>query len=240
PIFPATGPQGSWMVWQWKPFLWQAGGVAIDAEKTRLTFNSEAGVAALSLWKDLYTSLRLDVFTNDFDVAFASKHLAMAMDGPWNLPRYNKILKGMDWGFAPLPAGPNKRATIVGGEYLAIFKQSKYPQESWNFIKWLVSPEIQAFWAMKSGYLPIRRAVSKVPEFQAYLKAHPNFKVFVDEMEYGQAERPIDFAQLEIQRYIAEALERATVGQQDVKTVLDESAAKSQKAMEDKQRAMNE
>ena len=114
PIYPAAGPQGSWMVWQWKPYLWQAGGFAVDEKQTKLIYDSEAGVAALSLWKDVFTSLKLNVFTTDFDVAFASKHLAMAMDGPWNLPRYRKILKDIDWGFAPLPAGPQKSATIVG------------------------------------------------------------------------------------------------------------------------------
>jgi ABC-type glycerol-3-phosphate transport system substrate-binding protein len=240
PIFPAAGPQGSWMVWQWKPYLWQAGGFAIDENQTKLIYDSEAGIAALSLWKELFTSLKLNVFTTDFDVAFASKHLAMAMDGPWNLPRYRKILKDIDWGFAPLPAGPQKSATIVGGEYLAIFKQTKYPNEAWEFIKWMIDPEIQAFWAMNSGYLPIRRAVLNVPEFQTYLKDHPNFKVFVEQMEYGQAERPIDYAQIQIQRHIAEAIENATVGQMDVKQALEESAAKSQKAMDAKMKAINE
>jgi multiple sugar transport system substrate-binding protein len=240
PIFPAAGPQGSWMVWQWKPYLWQAGGYAIDENQTKLIFNSEAGIAALTLWKELYTDLNLNVFTTDFDVAFASKHLAMAMDGPWNLPRYQKILKDIDWGFAPLPAGPKRQATIVGGEYLAIFKQTKYPDEAWEFIKWMIKPDIQAFWAMQSGYLPIRRAVLAVPEFQAYLKDHPNFKVFVEQMEYGQAERPIDYAQIQIQRYIAEAIENATVGNMDVKKALEESAAESQKAMDAKMKAINE
>jgi ABC-type glycerol-3-phosphate transport system substrate-binding protein len=232
PIYPAAGPQSSWMVWQWKPYIWQAGGYIIDENQTKILYNSDAGIAALSLWKQLYNDLRLDVFTTDFDVAFASKHLAMAMDGPWNLPRYRKILKNIDWAFAPLPAGRAKKATIVGGEYLAIFKQTKHPKEAWQFIKWMIQPEIQAFWAMKSGYLPIRKAVLKVPEFQAYLKSHPNFRVFVEQMDYGQAERPIDYGNIEIQRHSADAIEKSTVGNQEVRQSLEESAKKSQETME--------
>lgn len=232
PIFPAGGPQGSWMVWQWKPFVWQAGGYVIDTEQTKILYNDQASVQALSLWKKIYHDLQLSVFTTDFDVAFASKHLAMAMDGPWNLPRYEKILKNLDWGFAPLPAGPVKQATVVGGEYLAIFKQSKHPDLAWNFIKWIIQPEVQAFWSKKSGYLPIRRAVTKVPEFQTYLQEHANFKVFVDQLEFAQAERPIDFGGIEVNRHIAEAIEKATVGQMDVKQALDESVAKSQKLID--------
>ncbi len=48
---------------------------------------------------------------------------------------YEELLKDIDWAFAPLPAGPAKKATVVGGEYLAIFKQSKFPKEAWKFIK---------------------------------------------------------------------------------------------------------
>lgn len=233
PVFPAAGPLGSWMVWQFMPFLWQAGGYLVDLEQTEVLYNSDAGVQALKLWQEMYSDQKLNTFTSDFDVAFASGRLAMAMDGPWNLPRYKDLLKNLNWAFAPLPSGPYKSATVVGGEYLAIFKQSKNPDSAWKFIKWMISPEVQAFWSIKSGYLPIRHAVSDVPEFQEYLKVNPNFKVFVDQMEVGQAQRPIDYGGLEISRNLAEALERATLGKIDVKKALDESANKSNKILKD-------
>ncbi len=227
PVFPATGPLGGWMVWQWLPFLWQAGGELINEEQTSVLYNSEAGVAALRLWQEIYRDLKLSSYTTDYDVAFASQRQAMALDGPWNLPRYATLLKHFDWGFAPLPQGPAKKATIIGGEYLTIFKQSKHPAEAWKFIKWIIQPENQAFWAIKSSYLPINHSVLQVPEFQSYLAAHPAFKVFVDELEYSLASRPIDFHGLEITRHVAEALEKATVGDQDPAAALNESAQKS-------------
>lgn len=233
PIFPAAGPLSGWMVWQFHPYLWQAGGYKINLEQTRVMYNEEPGVQALSLWKEMYNELSLDVFTSDYDVAFASGNLAMAMDGPWNLPRYQEILKDMHWAFAPLPEGPVKRATIVGGEYLAIFKQSEHPEEAWEFVKWIIKPEVQAKWAMTSGYLPIRKAVNDVPEFKKYLEEHPNFKVFVDQMEYGQAERPIDYGGMEIMRHIADAIEQATVGNHDVRKALNKAAALSNKVLDE-------
>jgi ABC-type glycerol-3-phosphate transport system substrate-binding protein len=86
---------------------------------------------------------------------------------------------------------------------------------------------------MKSGYLPIRHAASEVPEFKEYLNAHPNFKVFVDQMEVGQAQRPIDYGGLEISRHIGEAIENATIGRMDVKKALDQSATKSNKLLKE-------
>jgi ABC-type glycerol-3-phosphate transport system substrate-binding protein len=80
---------------------------------------------------------------------------------------------------------------------------------------------------MKSGYLPIRHAVLNVPEFQSYLKDHPDFRVFVEQMDVGYAQKPIDYGALEITRNIAEAIEKATIGNSDAKTSLDEAAKKS-------------
>jgi ABC-type glycerol-3-phosphate transport system substrate-binding protein len=37
PVFPAAGPLGSWMVWQFMPFLWQAGGDYVNDEHNVLT-----------------------------------------------------------------------------------------------------------------------------------------------------------------------------------------------------------
>jgi multiple sugar transport system substrate-binding protein len=51
PVFPASGPWSSWMVWQWLPFLWQAGGYNINEEQTRVLFDGDAGVRALTLYK---------------------------------------------------------------------------------------------------------------------------------------------------------------------------------------------
>ena len=231
PIYPAAGPLGSWMVWQWEPFLWQAGGDIIDKEQTKVLYNSNEGVQALEFWQKIYRELGLRTFTSDFDVAFASQRLAMSMDGPWNLPRYKDLLKNVNWAFAPLPAGPFRQATVVGGEYLAIFKQSKHPEACWTFLKWLLKPEIQAFWAMKSGYLPIRHAALNVPEFQQYLKENSNFAVFVYQMEVGFAQKPIDHGGLEITRNMAEAIEKATIGNMDAKQALDEAAEKSNKVL---------
>lgn len=236
PVYPASGPLSGWMVWQWFPFLWQAGGHIVSEDQSHVLYNDSAGVKALTLWKEIYNNLNLDKFTSDYDVAFASERLAMAMDGPWNLPRFNRILKNLEWRFAPLPAGPEKQATIVGGEYLVIFKQSDYPEEAWTFIKWIIQPEIQAKWAMESGYLPIRESANDVPEFKEYLKDHPNFKVFVDQMEVAQVQRPIDYHGLQITRHIAQAIEEATLGGQQPKVALDRAAEKSNKLLQSVQK----
>lgn len=232
PIYPATSPNGPWMVWQWIPYLWQAGGHMIDEEQTRVLFAEEPGVEALTLWKDLYESQNQQTFSNEFMTAFIAGQTAMMLDGPWSLPNYPRLLKDIDWGVAPLPAGPAQRATIGGGEYLAIFKQSEHPDAAWTFIKWMLQPETQAFWSMESGYLPVRASVLDVPEYQRYLEENPGLRAFVEQMPYTQTQRPIDYEQLEIQRALANAIEQATVGGADPRTALEAAAAESNRLLD--------
>jgi multiple sugar transport system substrate-binding protein len=226
PVYPASGPLSSWMVWQWMPYLWQAGGYEINLEQTEVLYNREQGVKALSLWKQMYDEMNLRAFSIDYEVTFASQQLAMVMDGPWSLPRYRQ-LRHLDWGVAPLPAGPEKSATVVGGEYLTIFKQSKNPDAAWTFVKWILRPDVQARWSMKSGYLPVRRSVTRIPEYVEYLDQYPEVRVFVEQMESGQSPRPIDYHGLQITRHVAEAIERACLGRMDPAQVLNESAGRS-------------
>lgn len=227
PIYPASGPLGGFMVWQWLPFLWQAGGYVVNPEQNEALFASEAGVQALNFWKKTFIELDLNKFTADHSVAFASKLTAMILDGPWNLPRYEELLAGMAWGVAPMPAGPAKRATNVGGEYLTIFKQTHHPNEAWSFVKWMLQPETQAFWSMKSKYLPVRKSVLEIPEYRNFLEMHPNFKVFVEQMYYAQSQRPIDYYGMKIDKILAEAIEKTTIGKMNPKTVLAEAAEKA-------------
>src|SRR5690606_9503608 len=127
PVRPGTGPDGPWTVWQFLPFLMQAGGDLINEEQTRVLFADEPGVQALGLWERIYAMQNQLSFTNEYQSAFVSRQGAMMLDGPWSLPNYPRILEGIDWAVAQLPAGPEGRATVVGGEYPAIFRQSEHP-----------------------------------------------------------------------------------------------------------------
>lgn len=228
PVRPGTGPDGPWMVWQFQPFMMQAGtDHLVNEEQTRVLFADEPAVQALSLWERLFDLQNQRGFTNEYQSAFVSGQGAMMLDGPWSLPNYPRLLEGIDWGIAPLPAGPVRPATVVGGEYLAIFRQSAHPEAAWTFVKWVTQPEVQAFWSQRSGYLPIRASVTEVPEYRAYLETNPGLKAFVEQMAVARAQRPIEYSALEIQRELAIAIEQATVGTLDARTALARAAEAS-------------
>ncbi len=185
PVFPASGELNIWMILQWTPFLWQAGGAEFSDDCSQALFNGSEGVQALAFWKQLYDRQNMSTFGIAHDLGFASGKLAMVMDGPWNLPRY-RAMRDVEWAVAPLPAGPAGRATYVAGEQLAIFKQSAHRAEAWTFVKWIVQPEVQARFSLHSGYLPVRRSVLGMDAYRRELEKDPGLKAFADQMAWGR------------------------------------------------------
>ena len=230
PAFPASGPLSIWMVLQWTPFLWQAGGEEINTGQTAVLFNSDAGVQALSYWKKIFNMENFKNFTLTHDLGFISNTIAMIMDGPWDLPEFREI-KNFEWGVTYLPAGPVKRATYMAGEHLAIFKQSMHPDETWAFVKWILEPENQAMFSEESGYLPVRKSVLDLPGYKKYLDGDPAMKAFVDQIAISQARAPIDFFRVEINQNIAEAVENAILGNVGPGAALNKAAEKSNRLL---------
>lgn len=230
PAFPASGPLSVWMVLQWTPFLWQAGGEEINESQTQVLFNSDAGVKALSFWKKIFDAEKFSDFTFTHDMGFISNTVAMIMDGPWDLPEFREV-KNFEWGVTYLPVGPVGRSTYLAGEHLSIFKQSKHPEETWTFVKWILRRDIQAMFSKESGYLPVRRSVLELPEYKSFLENDPAMKSFVDQIAISKARANIDYFRVEINQNIAEAVEKAILGDIDIKQALDEAANKSNRLL---------
>jgi multiple sugar transport system substrate-binding protein len=104
PVFPASGPLNLWMVRQWAPFVWQAGGQLIEPDQRTVSFHTEAGVQALTLWRDLYRDMRAPSYSFGHDMSFASGYVAMIMNGPWDLPRFRRAIPDHLRSLLRLPA----------------------------------------------------------------------------------------------------------------------------------------
>jgi multiple sugar transport system substrate-binding protein len=226
PVFPASGELNIWMNLQWMPFLWQAGGTEMSADRRRVLWNSPQGVQALSLWKTLYDDMKFRSFGIQHDIGFASGKLAMIMDGPWDLPRF-RTLPSTRWSVAPLPSGPGGSATYIAGEQLVIFRQSKLPAEAWTFLRWVTEPRIQARFSRNSGYLPVRQSVLLMKDYQEFLKEDTAIGVFIEQMKVGRSRTMVDRHWVEINRMLAEAIEEATLGKGEPQACLDVAVARA-------------
>jgi multiple sugar transport system substrate-binding protein len=229
PVFPSSGPLNLWMILQWTPFVWQAGGNLLSKDRKSIKFNETSGVQALMLWKQLYQFQNFQNFSMSHDLAFASQSVAMILDGPWNLPRYREV-NDFQWAVAPLPRGPLRQTTYLSAEHLVIFRQSKNPGKAWTFIKWILKPETQAKFSMKSGYLPVNRKTLELENYRQFLEKDTAIRIFVSQIDSAQSRQLPDQNRVEFNRYIAQALEWCILGDENPKNALDK-AAKSAAAL---------
>jgi ABC-type glycerol-3-phosphate transport system substrate-binding protein len=88
-----------------------------------------------------------------------------------------------DLGMAPLPQGDVKKS-IMSGTNIGIFAKSpKEKQEvAWEFIKFFTSTDQQAFWAMSTGYVPVRKSSVESPAFRKFLEKSNHPMAAIDQL----------------------------------------------------------
>lgn len=119
------------------PMLWQAGGDVA-------TIGDQASIDTLTM---LNTLINIDKSVpqavlqwgqSDVSEQFRSGTCAMMINGPWVLP--SVITAGFDFDVAPWPAGPKGTASPLGGEVLAVGKNTKHIDAAWQLTTWLADP----------------------------------------------------------------------------------------------------
>ncbi|MCZ8515455.1 ABC transporter substrate-binding protein [Paenibacillus filicis] len=94
-----------------------------------------------------------------------------------------------EFGTAFLPAG-NQYATPTGGGsmYMLNTKNEAKEKATWEFMRWMTTPERAAKWSIDSGYVATRQSAYEVPVFQEYAKKYPQALVARDQLKYAQTE----------------------------------------------------
>jgi sn-glycerol 3-phosphate transport system substrate-binding protein len=163
-----------------------------DARATKATINSPEGVKILTWWKEGFD---VDIFGNfgrptaDTQKAFDAQQTAMIVDSTTVLPARLNAAQGkfeLGTGFLPRPdeAAYTKSGTIIGGASVWIMKDRPEAEQkcAWEFVKFLVSPDIQAYWHTASGYYPVRKSSYDVQIDKDWVAKYPQFKTAVDQL----------------------------------------------------------
>jgi multiple sugar transport system substrate-binding protein len=119
------------------------------------------------IWEDQVMATFLDVQNLETRQAFIQGMLAMVEDGSWAL---KDILEGANFsvGVAPFPAGPQRRVTLATTDGFAIYAKTKYPEQAWELLKFLVSKDYGRAMARIHFLQPAR--ASLVPEWVEYIR----------------------------------------------------------------------
>ena len=158
---------------------------------TKAVFNGPEGVNFINWWNDMLkggTAVNLGNNGNDVDAAFAAGKVAMVMDSTAALKGILNMVGSkfqVGTGFMPHPASnPNAAGTIIGGASLWILNGHPTATQAaaWDFIKYLMAPEQEAYFHINTGYYPPSKAAYDVQSDKDWVKQYPQFQTAVDQL----------------------------------------------------------
>ncbi len=160
---------------QFTAVAYQFGGQYIKNGK--LTINSPQNVKALTflvnLVKEGYAYAKFGYFDNEL----STSSVAMLLGGSAELTYDLSDIAGQSDGIVmvPIPRDVTFKP-MTHGQYIEIFNTGSKAQQTaaWEYLKFLLSPQVQLFWAVKTGYIPVNKEVAKLPKWKAFVAQNPN------------------------------------------------------------------
>lgn len=180
-------PDGaSYIAWLFQPVTWQWGGKYSDPDFT-MHLTDEKTVVAGQFCKDTVHTDKWARPTKDLAADFIGGFTAAAAMMSTGSMGGIKANAQFEFGAAFLPEKDNF-GCCTGGAGLAILARTPAEKQpaAMTYIAFASNPEIQAFWAQNTGYMPMRKSVLHLPEMQAYFEEFPQFKTAVEQLPLTQ------------------------------------------------------
>ena len=178
------------------PWIWNAGGDFLSADRKHAAINSAEAVQA-TLY---YTGLAADGLvprgalekdSTQIESGFYSGQYAVVFGGPWMLKQLRtpksrggqlESAAGRNFGIAPYPAGLKGNQTFFSGSSLALMKSAKNKAEAWKLLAFLAGRDAQVGFSKVSGMLPARIDAANDPA----LTADPHYAEFLAQVRSGR------------------------------------------------------
>ena len=204
-------------------FITAAGG-------TITTLNDAGSVKAFTFLQALYPYLSPETkkanwnTTNKFlseDTLFLARNWPVGMQVIVQQNQKTNIKAYATW------AGPAGRATMIGGDVIAIPKRSPNQELALKFAGYLMSREIQTLLVTELGWPPIRSdALGSVPEWQQGF-----FQAIMEALRYGHY-RPAIMGWSAVDKYVNLAFKDIVMDGRDVQATLETYARDLQEELE--------
>jgi multiple sugar transport system substrate-binding protein len=210
--------------------LGQFGGSLYDEEAAKATFNSEAGVEALTWYIEQGKKYSPPNVSNDAELqAFQQGRNAVTWNGIWQMNTFGGV-QGLQWAASPVPQIGDEKAVWASSHQLVVMQQRR-PDENKlhaarDFLAYLSENSIE--WA-KSGQIPARNSVRESDEFaslevQSTLAEQLEYVIFPPTVPgIGDVTAPT----------WEQAVNEAVLGKAEPKAALDEAARRADALLED-------
>jgi multiple sugar transport system substrate-binding protein len=209
--------------------LWSYGGDVIDANQ-KATFDSPAGVRALTLYKSMLDQgltepAPTNYSRNDLQDQFKQGRLAMVITAPFLINQIAKEAPTLDYGIVPVPEGTTS-ATYAVTDSVVMFANSKVKPAAMKWLDFLFTPGPRVAFTKGEGFLPTTVEEAKDPAFAD----NARLKVFVDLLPKARF-APTVTGWEDTAKAVTDALQAVYLGQAQPEAALKSAAAKADQSL---------
>ena len=92
--------------------------------------------------------------------------------------------------YFPKVKSTDEGGVSIGGASLWALNNNdpKKARATWEFVKFLISPESQAYWNAQTGYFPVTTAAQEEPVFKENVEKYPQFQTAIDQLHDSSPE----------------------------------------------------
>lgn len=168
-----------------------------SAAATRCTLmDGDVALKMANKWLDMYKNgyiANIGFNTADNNAYFWAGQTAMAVDSSGGLRNFlTNIGDSFELGVAFFPAvdaeSPNGGVTLGGASIYMINndKGEAYEKAIAEFIRYIITPEIQGYFHINSGYFPVTTEAYELDEVKQNLEKYPQFQTIVDQLHFSE------------------------------------------------------
>lgn len=189
--------------WFFEQPLVQQGIATVDQDNGRsgpathcVLAESDVPLQVVSAWKDLKDSgalADLGFVNSDITAAFTSGMAAMTMASTGSLRGWlNAIGDKFELGtcfFPPIDKDLPNGGVTLGGASLYVIDNGKgeeMEQAIVEFLRFMTTPETQAFWHIRSGYYPITTKAYELDSVKENMEKYPQFQTAIDQLHFSK------------------------------------------------------
>ena len=139
--------------------------------------------------------------------------------------------------YFPKVKSTDEGGVSIGGASLWALNNNdaKKTRATWEFVKFLISPESQAYWNAQTGYFPVTTAAQEEPVFKENVEKYPQFQTAIDQLHDSSPKYVGALLSVfpEARATVESEIENLLNGNADVKTAVKNMADAINKSIEE-------
>lgn len=211
---------------------------------TAVAFDSNGAAAnILTAWKSLYDKGYAPNVGKGGDAGladFSAGKSAITLGSTASLKQILQDVNGkfeVGTAYFPKVKSTDEGGVSIGGASLWALNNNdaKKTRATWEFVKFLISPESQAYWNAQTGYFPVTTAAQEEPVFKENVEKYPQFQTAIDQLHDSSPKYVGALLSVfpEARATVESEIENLLNGNADVKTAVKNIADAINKSIEE-------